>query len=1457
MASIEKTRSLSLVSLFIISFVSVLLIPANTVMASNETTIGAITGTETWSGNHDLTGDVTVASGSKLIIEPGTTVTFPNGTHLDVRGSICVGQIACGSSSNANSAQRITFQWSDPLNGSARGKCYGISQGNQDIYVDDPSCYEGVIIGNSIDLSETGFQYLTFQSPWGIPYFISAIGEFRFAALVVDGASPVFNELEFIDVNTSSVLTTNLAQPKFLGGDFVVGSDTEGNVIGSALQIYSSGSSINPFELKDITLSGTNNGCQPQANGRPTIWIEQSFVEIENADIESGDFGITLRNSAGTVSDSSINVNCNGIDITSKISVGSVDFDLEINNNEISSLGGSGITIYGGGKAILDGNEIESQSGGSGILVSSSEVNIINNEIGPIGEWNGIWLIGSYDVIAENNTISDTAREPIIAGRYSRSEYAASRLFLANNSISYSGTGPCYSLTYWGGEFTCPAIHIFRTGVTMYDNQIDIGIGGTADAIMAIGSILDIQRNTFNVPNNGATIKHYDSGYAADQQYGSIAFFSQNSWNGVNETYNIANSFVTVQSEYISTPSNADFPIKLSWLGQESRPQNNFQNSIIPTEIKNCMTCVNLTPRNFPLAVSMDHNSTIFNFANLSNSFSLSNVKIATLPTKYAVQVSRAELVRFQTLINGERVTDSLVLVEDALGNDLYNLKTQSTGFTPWVALSSNFHLDFRGLDGGDNPDGFADDEFEDSCSDGRDNDGDLVIDSQDSDCNSALGTREMSMYRFTAYKFGFGYYRGEFILEENSREEIVNLENLPPTVEIDQNSGQSFKKFVNISGSAYDGNLDFTYDSDSAAQWGQRGYVHSVQIKYPGTNTWEQAGLAIDSSGMEEGQVTRFNRPFSSWYFSIDLSHLPDGNYPFQFRAFDGIEYSPVINKSFKLNSQPPTVLVTSPAPFSPHDGGKVLFTGNYQDYYGCPEECNKDVGEIWFEILKPNGGNTTSAVQTNGDGTWQWEWDFTGEPRDSAPYTFNIWASDSDFCTQGNYDECSITSLTLSIDNSNSQPNIYIGNPTEGEIISVSNGMNISGIARDFDGSITKVEVYIYDVNNNNNEVHYSTVTDFTITSNGDQEWIKSISPEAINWRHNAAYIIQARSFDGSNYSAWSEVMFIAYDPEDEGQSKPEFNQELWESEIVLFCDVESSSTNKCTTANIDLNKYFSDKDNDIEYFTIVNDPTTNSDDIYPIVFEIGSDGIAKYDPIHMDYYDEDISTWSLENVVFQAHDSKQGMALSTPIDIIVEPIIFNISTPEQNWVETDEIAIFSGVGLPGKQVTVFIAGVEVNYTIVNEEGIWELGIPASRIEGESSLPQFRYTGQEYVGSKVYLGEPVEKSIDWGMYAFVGVFIIGILGAFAYFFIEIEEEDEMQKKSIPLEGEEEPEDPYAWAKTSEDTPEWAKLPEEENNQSEEITEGLTSYDEHPGWLWDETNEEWIEDPNYSEENT
>ncbi|MDP6221072.1 MAG: right-handed parallel beta-helix repeat-containing protein, partial [Candidatus Thalassarchaeaceae archaeon] len=92
----------------------------------------------------------------------------------------------------------------------------------------------------------------------------------------------------------------------------------------------------------------------------------------------------------GSVTNSTANVNCNGIDINGKKSIGSVYYDFEISDNVITTVQGSGITAYSGAQATLSNNDIEGASQASGIAVYSSTVNIHNNEIGPIGGYNGL-----------------------------------------------------------------------------------------------------------------------------------------------------------------------------------------------------------------------------------------------------------------------------------------------------------------------------------------------------------------------------------------------------------------------------------------------------------------------------------------------------------------------------------------------------------------------------------------------------------------------------------------------------------------------------------------------------------------------------------------------------------------------------------------------------------------------------------------------------------------------------------------------------------------------------------------------------------------------------------------------------------------------------------------------------------------------------------------------------------
>ena len=1409
----ERTRSSILVMLMLTSIFVALVGPASPVAASNETTSGTITGTEYWQGNHVLTGDVVISSGAKLVIQPSTNVVFPNGTHLDARGSICMGVSSCGASGDANSAQRITFSWEEPENSSAQGECDGISQGQFEISITDPSCYEGLIIRDSIDLSQSGIRFTTIEGAWGIPHFVDNQNGFKYAALVLDGASPTLTEMEFVDINSSSVLTTGLAQPQFIGGQYIVGNDDESGVDGPAVQIYSSGTPITPLIMSSPELVGSDNGCGNNAGGKPTVWVEDAFIEIDDAEIGIGDYGISLRYSSGSITNSEISVNCNGIDIYSLKSVGQVDYYNTISGNEIVTADRTPITVYGGAHAFIRDNELSGADSGSGIAVSSSYAEITDNEIGPIGGWNGLWMFGSYDVIAENNTIFDTNREAITAGEY-RDGYtpSASRAFLANNTISSSGSGTCESDIHFAspgnpdGEFPCPAVMAYRSGLTMYDNEINAG--GTTDGIRSIGALLDIRRNTWNVAGSGATLKHYDSGYAGDQQYGTLAFFSENSWNGVGTTYNITKSSVTVQSESIPSPPTGQFPVILSWPDQEAWPDNNFQNGIMPTEVQECSNCVNLTPRNFPLALSMDNNSTVMTFAGLAN-LDRSSISIQTQPTPYAVQVRRAELVKFQALVNGERVPGASVLIEDALGNDMYDIDTLSDGYTPWFALPSDFHLDFRGLGGGDNPDGFADDEYEDSCSDGIDNDGDLVMDNADSDCNHSAGTRELSLYRYTAYKFGFGLDSGEFTLDDTSYQGTANLLNLAPSVSITQDQGHSFRKIVNITGNAHDGVLASFYPSDEMAQWDQKGYVHSIEVRDPFTSGWSDAMLATDSSDAQFGIVSKNNHPFKDWYYELDMSQMAEGDYVFQFRAFDGIEYSPISSISVKLNSQAPTVSVSSPSPFSTHSDDSVTFEGAAYDYYGCPEQCGKDLSEIYFQIEGPNFQVVTPV---SGGTSWTWTWEFSGQPRVVADYTFKIWASDSDFCN-GIIDECVPVELILTIDNSNSAPFISISTPKESDRMPVSEESIFGGVARDNDNDVTRVDIEVLDTANGMIEVHSESVTEFD--SNG--EFTSIWDSRAL--RHNSEYQIRMRSYDGFDYSEWKNVNIIADNPPDAGNNQPVFDQSQWPDEITLYCEENSQSVDRCTSFEINLLDFFADPDANQELIlSVYDDESIDSDDEYPVVISVSADGLARYNPTSMSFFDPEISGWSIHDVVFVASDPFGSKANSIPISIEVLGIDFEVDIPEETRISEEETVLFTGVGLPGRIVTVTIGGNPVNNTVVSEDSSWEIGIPGSRISG-SATPQFKYGGMEYQGSKITVSDS-----DSGGGALIGIIaVIAILaiGAFAYFFIEFEDESEDMAVS---DGQ---------------TPE-----------SDDEAEGrFVSDADHPGWLWDTENEEWVPD--------
>ena len=1430
-----------------------------TAVATNETSNGTISGTEVWSGTHTLTGNVIVATGANLIVQPGTTVTIPNGTYIDVRGGLCAGDVACGANGMASNSSRITFNWQDPANVSETGSCYGIFSGNH--YNRDPSCNEGILLRSTVDIGATKLNHVSITNAYGMPRWVSEIAEVRYGAIVAEGASPTMTGLKFEGVNTTSLLILDLARPDIIGGEFTVGDDAT-SLVGSAIQAYGAGSTIQPLSIIAPVFTGTANGCGQNDDGRHVLWVEESYVDIQNAVIASGDYGIRLDNSAGSVTSATISTTCNGIDVNNKKTAGNnVAYKLTVANNKITTDERSPLTAFNLAWVDFDNNVIDGASGGSGIQISKSQVNINGGTIGPIGGWNGIWSIGESDVRVENVTIQETAKEPIIAGEYHFGDSgwtvpapSENRMYVANSMISSDG-GECTGQKAWGGDFACPAVHAFRSSLTLLNNDIDIGGGG--DGIKAVGAIIDVRNNVINATGTGASIKNHDTNYANDPQYGTLGFFSGNTWMGVGQTYNVTKSSITVQSENIPIPSqasNTTDPVTLSWPDAEAYEWNNWDGQVLVP------TCSVWPPQDFPLALELTNNSTVFTYSNLTG-LDTSKIYIDTSPIKWAVQIRKAEIVKFRTIVEGVRVGGTTVLIEDSHGDDLYTLTTDSQGWTPEVSLASDFHLDMTGGGpGGINPDRYADDEGENSCSDGIDNDGDLIVDSEDTDCQSGSSSRELSLYYISAYKFGKGYKKYSLTMTSQTGvlTEIVTLENMAPTINVDQNDGHSFKRSVNFTGSAHDGLWAGIYGSDELARWDQQGAVEEIQVKDPFTSDWIDMREAVDDSN-SDGEVTYNNHPFRHWYFEYDMSDQPEGDYTFEFRAFDGVTESQIVTRTIKLNTEPPTVWVDGPADGTTIDDGIVQFTGRASDAYSGI--FGSDIQRIWFEVDGPD--NYYNLFDKPGATAWSADWTVGHLP--SGAYSVKVWASDSAFCTNSP-DECSPVELSINVDNDNAIPVVQILTPYDLQTITASDATVLEGVARDADGIVTKVEIVIKDPQAGFLEMpegQHSVVTEVDSVTGG---WTTTWDTSSLV--HNYQYIIEARSFDGFQYSEAASIQVTIDNPPNQDNTRPTFNSTAWPDSVTIFCEETGTSQNRCGDGYyLDLTEYFSDIDSgDSLSYYVIDQGDMFEDDYHAQVIQVTPSGVANYNPLSMSFYFPDMADWSLNAVIFQVRDTAGSISSSDPIDFdvvgvsfesqcagLMEDEVFVAGCPGR--ISQSDTLVYSGKGRPSVSVIGETgAGIRLGSTVVGDDGTWMLEIPGNRLNKGDNTIIFEYGGTEQDMNQdseitVKGGEEDSSGIFmWIGLSVLGLIVLAVLGAvFVFFFVEFEDEEFEDDMMVATEEV----DPYAWAKerqmeTTSQQPAVAQQPVATDEAPVAATPAVSGY---PGWKWDADQNKWIPD--------
>ena len=1437
MSGRRPLSSISLVTLLLMSLM-VGMVTVPTVSANNETKNGIVSGTETWSGTHTMTGNVTVAEGATLIINAGTTINVPAGSYLNVRGALCAGDAACGATQGSQSSP-VRFLWGTPSDWSKTNWCH-IPNAQVPRNNPDAACGGGVVIRDTIDEALTSLNFVHFEKAYGFPIYSANAQTYRYGALVFDGSSINANGLSFSDINTTNIIAIEAASPIISNSEFTIGVDGRG-FNGAAIETLGAGLGIlSAMEVRTSTFTGdTEAQCGNQGGGRSLIYTEDSYINMEQLDIRDNAYGIFLRGSSGSFTNSTVDVLCSGVDTNSFKQTGEINHILYINDNEITTEEGAGITAYDGARISASDNTISGASAGSGVAVRSSYAELYDNDIGPIEGYNGFWILGSSDVIAENNTIHDTTFEPVVLGEYHYKDQGwnapaptANRLYFANNIIE-NNSGTCNSNYMYGGDFACPAIHVFMASATIVNNRVTNNMG---DALRVNGGIVNVQDNDMETGDFAVRIFQFDDNYG--NKYGSIGYFSGNTWTNATQVYNVTESRITVQSEYIPDVASG-YPVMLAWEGAEC--------PYVTDECLQLPVSAELPPRDMPLAIELVSNSTVFSYADLQN-FDTSKIFVQNQNSEWGTQVRQGELVRYQVKAAGSNVADATVVIRDSVGLPLYELETDAFGFTDFVSLPSDFLIDRNwnhvvgdsAVDVPGTPEVEAIDE--NSCADGYDNDGDTKVDTADEDCANG---REQAFYTVEAYKFGKGEKTFSFTLT-GGIDDIINLDNLRPSVVVDQLDGASFATTVTLTGAAWDGiagsGSPGEYALDQIAYEKQFGIVKRVEVQPPGSQSWYSA---TDTSGAN-GEITRDNHPFKTWSFEWDLSGHPEGesDVTFRVRAFDGLDTSPQETRKYKLNLVPPTLILNEPLDGSTHRNGKVLFTGTASDPYVGVQ--GSDIQQIWFNITGPN--DYFSHLYTQGQTAWEYQWNFEDLP--SGEYTFEVWAADSDFCIDWP-DGCNVERRTLIIENDNTPPFVTVDAYTadgelviDGGILRASEDSYLQGGALDNDGQVTRVEVQVLDLASSilmsDEEL---IVTQFL--SNG--AW--QVTWDTSDYIHDQQYEIIVRAYDGEDYSDEVRRRIRIDNPVDRENNAPTFNGLEWPQTLTIFCDKNSNSIDRCGAGeSIDLAAFFSDADVDSTFliYDVFDDPATFEDDDYPAYITINSRGVATYNPMDgMAQTTTEISEWSLEQVMFEAQDEYGSVAYSFRVNFLVRAVEFDVQKiSNEEYLDTDVPATFSGTGLPGSTVSVRTesGGIRLNSTRVLSDGTWTMDVTLTQLNSNQATQiYFEMDGQD--SSSQYTITPASAaqgglSMIW---IIVGALlaVVVLAGVVLTFFVEYEEfEEEADAATAEVE-----EDPYAWAKKA--------APEIPAEQAAQAAAPAAS-SQHPGWLWDAATNQWVPDPDY-----
>ena len=293
--------------------------------------------------------------------------------------------------------------------------------------------------------------------------------------------------------------------------------------------------------------------------------------------------------------------------------------------------------------------------------------------------------------------------------------------------------------------------------------------------------------------------------------------------------------------------------------------------------------------------------------------------------------------------------------------------------------------------------------------------------------------------------------------------------------------------------------------------------------------------------------------------------------------------------------------------------------------------------------------------------------------------------------------------------------------------------------------------------------------------------------------------------------------------------------------------------------------MNSYFNDPEGGLLRFNVYNDPSVSTDDLYYDYMSISSEGIATYNPPTT--RSDSIESWSLVGLKFIATDGSDLWEVSRSVNVLVKQVSFEVVRDNSGVISDSNPAVFSGQGLPDSLVKARFdskSGQMINSTRVLGDGTWSMEISASQLGSKDNRDiVFEMDGQIFAdetGSDAQFAVTTKSAEDDNsllLYIIIGIVIIIALVAVGMFFFTFEEYDEEED----LTGlQQTTEDPYAWAKEK-------VVPDivqpETVNQQQAVSQPVQQQaaapqqtSQHPGWLWNAEQNQWVPDPDYVNKN-